>query len=523
MFKLKLTLLLIFSSVYMMAQSGNYNRLITSVGPSSAAAAVNDDSANYYLCGDVNYQSGLFMKTDSLSNVVWSKKYDIGGLFSTEIKFRHLLSLKDSSYLLCGSVFNSLTNREDGLVIKVNQYGDTIWSQRTEIPNSNLIFSSASITVENDFYLYGNVNTSASLTQHFALKMDSMGNVIWSNIYNTNFQTNITRNIYSTPDSGAILIGTSIDLSGNNGGASLIKLDRTGQVQWANYYSNGTFESGEDLALLSDGYLCLFNSSFGTKLAKIDQNGFITRDTSIDHFSNNQTGGEKTSRLILLSDSSVVLLTGTDMEGNISKLDPSWNLIWSRYVRMRCYDVLETNEKELHIIGGGPLFGVFQPIPDIHYLDQEIGIVHTDSLGTIVNCLFNKNAFMFSDPISISALSTTVVPSGQTYSVVVLSTLIGGLSTNNCVTVYGGIGEHNSMSTLKVSPNPTSGSFVIGLPLKEKGKIIIRNYRSEEIFSADTANESINIDLSKQPNGIYFCQWKNNSGRMFHGKIVISK
>ena len=523
MFKLKLTFFLVFSSVFMMAQSGNYNRLITTVGPASAASVVKDDSTNYYLCGDVNYQSGMFMKTDSLSNIIWCKKYDIGGIFSTEIKFRHLLSLKDSSYLLCGSVFNSLTNREDGLVIKVNQNGDTIWSQRTEIPNSNLIFSSASITVENDFYLYGNVNTSASLTQYFALKMDSMGNVIWSNIYNTNFQTNITRNIYTTPDSGAILIGTSIDLSGNNGGATLIKLEKTGQVQWANYYSNGTFESGEDLALLTDGYLCLFNSSFGTTLAKIDQNGFITRDTSIDHFSNNQIGGEKNSRLILLSDSSVVLLTGTDMEGNISKMDPSWNIIWSRYVRMRCYDVLETNEKELHIIGGGPLFGVFQPIPDIHFLDQEIGIVHTDSLGTIVNCLFNKNAFIFSDPISTNTLSTTSVPSGQTTSLAVFSSIISSTSNNNCVTVYGGVHEQTRNTLLKGYPNPSSGNFKIDLPLKEKGKIIIRNYRSEEIFSADTSNESINIDLSKQPSGIYFCQWQNNKGRMFHGKIVISK
>ena len=69
MFKLKLTFLLVFSSIYMMAQSGNYNRLITSVGPASAASVVKDDSTNYYLCGDVNYQAGMFMKTDSLSLV----------------------------------------------------------------------------------------------------------------------------------------------------------------------------------------------------------------------------------------------------------------------------------------------------------------------------------------------------------------------------------------------------------------------------------------------------------------------
>ncbi|MBK9639546.1 MAG: T9SS type A sorting domain-containing protein [Bacteroidetes bacterium] len=520
MHKIALTLYLVFSSVLLIAQSGNYNRLMTTAGSASVASIVKDDSTNYYLCGDINYQAGLFMKTDSLSNIIWSKKYDIGSMFSTEIKFRHLLALADSSYLLCGSVFNPSTNREDGLVVKVNQYGDTIWSRRTEIPNSSLIFNSVSISKEHGFYLYGNVITIAIPSQHFALKMDSIGNAIWSNIYSTNFQTNTARCIYATPDSGAILVGTSINSLGNLGGASLIKLEKTGQVEWSNYYSNGTFETGEDLALLSDGYLCLFNSLFGTTLAKIDQSGFITKDTSIDHFSNNQTGGEKTSRLILLADSSVVLLTGTDMEGNISMLDPSWNLIWSRYVRMRCYDVLESNEKELHIIGGGPLFGVSQPIPDIHYLDQEIGIVHTDSLGTTVNCLFNKNAFMFSDSISTSALSTTVVPSGQTNSVVVLSSMIGGLSTNNCVTVYGGIGEHNSIHTLKVSPNPTSGSFVIENIFSEKVSVALYTILFDKIVSTESSEENIKIDLSNYPAGIYLAQLISSNGKSGFSKVI---
>ena len=174
--KIALTLHLVFSSVFLIAQSGNYNRLMTTAGPSSVASVVKDDSTNYYLCGDVNYQAGMFMKTDSLSNIIWSRKYDMGGIFSTEIKFRHLLALADSSYLLCGSVFNTSTNREDGLVVKVNQYGDTIWSRRTEIPNSSLIFNSVSISKQHGFYLYGNINTIASLSQHFALKMDSTEN-----------------------------------------------------------------------------------------------------------------------------------------------------------------------------------------------------------------------------------------------------------------------------------------------------------------------------------------------------------
>ncbi|MBK7966265.1 MAG: T9SS type A sorting domain-containing protein [Bacteroidetes bacterium] len=518
--KIALTLHLVFSSVFLIAQSGNYNRLMTTAGPSSVASVVKDDSTNYYLCGDVNYQAGMFMKTDSLSNIIWSRKYDMGGIFSTEIKFRHLLALVDSSYLLCGSVFNTSTNREDGLVVKVNQYGDTIWSRRTEIPNSSLIFNSVSISKEHGFYLYGNMNTIASLSQHFALKMDSTGNVIWSNIYSTNFQTNTARNIYTTPDSGAILIGTAIDLSGNSGGGSLIKLEKTGQVEWSNYYSNSTIQTGEDLAILSDGYLCLFNSSLGTKLAKIDQNGIITRDTSINHYSNNQTGGEKTSRLILLADSSVILLSGTETEGNISKLDPSWNVIWSRNIMMRCYDVLETNAKELHIIGGGPLFGVFQPIPDIHFLDQEIGIVHTDSLGTIVNCLFNKNAFMFSDSISTSALSTTTVSSGQTYSVVVLSSLMAGLSTNNCVTVYGSLGEHTPINTLKVSPNPTNGSFVIENIFKEKVSIDLYTILFDKIVCTESSEENINVDISNYPAGIYFALVTSASGKSGFSKVI---
>jgi len=87
-----------------------------------------------------------------------------------------------------------------------------------------------------------------------------------------------------------------------------------------------------------------------------------------------------------------------------------------------------------------------------------------------------------------------------------------------------GIAENNLKNDFNIYPNPTSGVFQIqsnSHQLSIINQIEICNVLGEKIFSQKNQNEKSEIDLTKQPNGIYFLQLKTEQGTAVK-KIIIN-
>jgi PKD repeat protein len=86
--------------------------------------------------------------------------------------------------------------------------------------------------------------------------------------------------------------------------------------------------------------------------------------------------------------------------------------------------------------------------------------------------------------------------------------------------------EENTLNTVSVYPNPTSGLFTVGLTGKNDKNVTIQvvNTLSSVVFekSGIEINGSFktNIDLSEFNNGVYFLIIKNNNGRIVKRIIV---
>lgn len=90
---------------------------------------------------------------------------------------------------------------------------------------------------------------------------------------------------------------------------------------------------------------------------------------------------------------------------------------------------------------------------------------------------------------------------------------------DTCVSI--GIAGNKSFSKTKISPNPTSGK--ISIETKEKEYVlIITNVLGEKVFFQKIQKEKSEIDLSKQPNGIYFLKLETPNGQ-FTQKLIIQK
>jgi len=92
------------------------------------------------------------------------------------------------------------------------------------------------------------------------------------------------------------------------------------------------------------------------------------------------------------------------------------------------------------------------------------------------------------------------------------------------VTLATGVNDIQMANDLNVYPNPTSGKFqlAVGNAQAAKGELTIYNVMGEKNYSTTINSNRTDIDLSNQPNGIYFMQLKTEQGTATK-KIVVNR
>jgi para-nitrobenzyl esterase len=71
----------------------------------------------------------------------------------------------------------------------------------------------------------------------------------------------------------------------------------------------------------------------------------------------------------------------------------------------------------------------------------------------------------------------------------------------NCGTIYAGVGEHPSSAPLRLSPNPTSGSF--SFTCEERCSLMVLDVAGRTMLEWQTGPGTVAIDISQLPDGVY--------------------
>ncbi|MBI3512180.1 MAG: T9SS type A sorting domain-containing protein [Bacteroidetes bacterium] len=104
-------------------------------------------------------------------------------------------------------------------------------------------------------------------------------------------------------------------------------------------------------------------------------------------------------------------------------------------------------------------------------------------------------------------------------------TTVGGVYSHGTIFRYQfmplGINENNSLASLSLFPNPSSGIFTL-YSNTTNGEISVCNMLGQSIFESTINDLQSTIDLTGQPNGIYFVMLKTDE-KIFSQKIVINK
>lgn len=84
-----------------------------------------------------------------------------------------------------------------------------------------------------------------------------------------------------------------------------------------------------------------------------------------------------------------------------------------------------------------------------------------------------------------------------------------------------GIAKTNTDFGITIYPNPNTGTFTI--TTKENNyTLIITTVLGKNIYQSEIKNQKSEIDISKQPNGVYFINIKTEKGTVSR-KLIINK
>lgn len=132
---------------------------------------------------------------------------------------------------------------------------------------------------------------SSSLTGYssdvYILKIDSLGNYLWSKYYGGN-NVEVGNKILQTPDSGYIITGYTNSIGAGGYDVYLLKIDKDGEFEWEQTYGGSDWDMGHSINIMPDsGYVIVGQTySFGAGnsdgyIIRTDKNGnLIWQSTS---------------------------------------------------------------------------------------------------------------------------------------------------------------------------------------------------------------------------------------------------
>lgn len=295
--------------------------------PSSAKSFVVDANGNIYLTGGgtsafTSNNDCLLMKADSNGTLQWSKIFG-GTTFETGWQ----LELTADSNLIIGASttkFDSHPDEYHPLLIKADTTGNMVWGKVYVDSSWGCEQTGLLVLPDGGFLLTGSANI------HFPeydsipwygimIRLDSMGNVLWSKIYGADsLNCNISR-VVLMGDGGFLSTGYIYSKSSQEYDNMLIRTDSMGNLQWvkrmilplwdfipyilkmydSNYllagYSQDLNTTGTVQSILfkidsigdilwTKWYSSLFGSTILYAIAPAKDNGFIFSHNGFDNF-----------------------------------------------------------------------------------------------------------------------------------------------------------------------------------------------------------------------------------------------
>ena len=434
----------------------------------------------------------------------------------------------DGGFIISGYTENYYSGYRNIYVVRLNQYGDTLWTHTEGDTYQYCSANSACQTFDQGFIVTGYIDTDEDMP--FLLKLNSNGAKEWIKIYSSFLAKGSGRSVIKTTDSSFVFCGTAeSDKSSDklwNQQVFVAKINNQGEVIWNKTLGNSGVHYAVDVIETSDSNYVVAGM-FDTPGEYHDAWAFKVHKTGITLW--NKTYGTDNSldsfQSVDETSDGGLIFCGTTYQGIIAmngdvylvKTNANGNEEWSKTIGgshdIGGVSVCNTSDNEL-IIGAES--------DDYGNGDYDILLIKTDIQGDSLWTRFHGGPLTEYVRSLITTNDGGFAFTGYTRSygvggsdVYVVKTNADGLLTS--------IDDTRNLPHVTISPNPSSGLFSVtsnepinGFTVYDlNGKIV-----SEQTFQ-DNNLKFFNINLQDKPDGLFCITIK--SGGNYHSFKVIKK
>ena len=224
-----------------------------------------------YVLAGRTYGFGLgshayIIKLDAAGDIEWEKA--IGGNDPSG-HARAIEQTADGGYIIAGS--------NGGYIVRLNANGSMRWN-RYRSGGGNMHLTSVKETPEHDFVFAGHVQYGAGNYSGWGLKLDTLGNKLWEKVYDIGLTEGLM-SVSVAHDGGYLFAGYSGSSIFSSLSSVLMKTDTAGKIIWGRSYQSGLqIERAVHLVPTTDnGYIfsvaTLDAGTGGNTIIKIDDSG----------------------------------------------------------------------------------------------------------------------------------------------------------------------------------------------------------------------------------------------------------
>lgn len=464
------------------------------------------------------------MRMDKTGQSVWRKRLFKGFTPDTSRESStSVTTVNDGHFLLATSVYDSI-KRPQICVLKIDSMGNVMWSKKYLTEGLGVVYS-VKQTSDNGFILSGSTKKSGTNKMYaLALKINSNGNLMWGNKSAEADSIGAAfYNVTEVPGQGYVFAGYS------EKSAILLRTDMMGNVVWNKRFFNGSVGYLNSIIYTSDNSLLITGQNkLATMLhgsyfiAKLDINGNFLW-AKADQQTASYSGGygsdikERNNEYYFLG-----YVANPIPSQMLGKISANGNLIWCKnfYSTFHSFNY-ESGTLEATLDGGFSFATIGGIFPSIY----STAFVKTDASGN-AGCDIHNYA-MILNTLTITPLSgfTTSACAVEAAVTLTLSNTVPHDSLM-CATILDpmttGIQDVISLSEVKVYPNPGNGIFTISIDkMVQNGRLVVLNMMGEQIHTQRIESGESTVNMSKQAAGAYFYKLIESRQVIKTGKLII--
>lgn len=464
--------------------------------------SVRDAMDGLYIAGSQGDALGLLMRTDTLGLPLWATRYT-GGAYPNifpDIRIAYLLPLPDKDLLCAGFIVDTATTNVTALLMRCDSSGAVRWSKNLTASGLYSRLNSVAPCPDGGFICTGGIGSALGQGNSILVfKTDSAGQLLWSKSFSGFNLENVGRKVVCLNDNSCIITGFTENINPFEGSAVVMRLSSGGNLMEAHRIRTltSTYCAGSDLLVENERVYLYLYANDGVALA--------VSDTSLDTWninpytlSNFSSGTAPTYypgfRMVRDGSDGLLYTARHGFGGQVFYTDTAGIIQWARDIQMLTSDAHRKTDGNLLMIGEGPLIGVIAQQPASAGFQPEIGILCTDSLALIGNCLVQGQAanapFMQFQRDTFITVPTNV---GLLSPIPVQASPLAISNGTGCVSITGGVRDQADQYPVRLWPNPSGnvlhiewaveGDYRVEV-IRSDGSTVLRreNYRNGEII-----------------------------------------